>query len=61
MFFKTSCLKADFNVCHQKALVPKVQNVLGIRKEKVNIFSALEAPIVLLGEEIIKIIIIKHL
>lgn len=34
LFFKTSYLKADFNVCSQKPLVLKLRNVLDIGKKK---------------------------
>ena len=61
MFFKTSCLEANFNVCSQKAVVPKIRNVLGIGMKEENTFSALEESIVLLREEVIKIVTIKHL
>lgn len=54
LFSKTSCLEAHFSVCHQKALVPKLPNVLDLRK-KLNAFSALHVPIVLLDEDIIKL------
>lgn len=56
--FKQAVMK-QISMCSQKPLVPKRRNVLDSGKEK-ELF-ALEQPIVLLGEDTIKIIIIKYL